>query len=223
MTGKVVILRPEPAASRTARQVAKVGLTPVKLPLFKIEPVQWSAPDVAAYDGLLLTSANGLRFAGPQADQFKTLPVFAVGPATAKVAEARGFTVARTGRADIVALLANVSPNMKLLHLAGRNRLDHQLPRPRVDAITVYRAALLEKVDIAPVEDSVTLVHSPRAGRRLAELAGEWKGSVTIVAISARAALACGQGWKTIVSVDQPDERAMVALAVELCDKPVKA
>lgn len=222
MTKNVIILRPEPAATRTARLVANRGLTPVKVPLFKIQPVQWSVPDPTKYDGLLLTSTNGLRFAGPQAAKLRSLPVYAVGPVTADFARKAGFTVAAIGRGGIQDLLKHVPSGAKLLHLTGRDRME-QPTGPAVDQVVVYRSALLEDVDVGPIDQGVILVHSPRAGRRLAELAGDRKSKASIVAISDQTAQACGEGWHVIVHPKRPDEQSMVALAAELCEKPDEA
>ena len=63
---KVVILRPEPGASATLARAAAAGIAAVAIPLFAIAPVDWVAPDAKAYDALLLTSANAVRFAGEQ-------------------------------------------------------------------------------------------------------------------------------------------------------------
>jgi uroporphyrinogen-III synthase len=214
MTQNIIILRPEPAATRTAR------LVPIKLPLFKIQPVQWNAPDPVGYGGLLLTSTNSLRFAGPRVTGLKSLPVYAVGPVTANYARKLGFTVAATGPGGVNDLLRQVSPNTKLLHLAGRDRIDAQSAKPAIDQVIVYRSDVLEDPDIAPIENGIVMVHSPRAGRRLAELAGKRKSKVMIATISEQCTQACGEGWKSIVSAPHPDERSMVALAAQLCEKP---
>jgi uroporphyrinogen-III synthase len=69
------------------------------------------------------------------------------------------------------------------------------------------------------VSDSVVLVHSPRAGRRLAELV-ESRGSIAIAAISKAAADAAGSGWAEIAIADQPSDEALLALAARLCNTP---
>src|SRR3546814_3953395 len=65
----------------------------------------WSS-DVCSSDlALLLTSAFAAREAGPEIARLATLPVYAVGDATARAAEAAGLTVAMTGTADAQPLL----------------------------------------------------------------------------------------------------------------------
>ena len=58
---RLLVLRPEPGASATAGRARTLGLDPVLMPLFEIEPIAWTAPDPAGFDALLLTSANAVR------------------------------------------------------------------------------------------------------------------------------------------------------------------
>jgi uroporphyrinogen-III synthase len=66
-------------------------------------------------------------------------------------------------------------------------------------------------------------VHSPRAGRRFAQVADELglnRSRILIAAISKAAAEAAGRGWREVVVASNPDDRSLLALAKELCDKP---
>jgi uroporphyrinogen-III synthase len=65
----------------------------------------------------------------------------------------------------------------------------------------------------------VVAVHSPRAGKRLAEL-GMDRSTVRIAAISPAAATAAGPGWERCEAADGPNEEALLALAARLCDNP---
>jgi uroporphyrinogen-III synthase len=47
---RLVILRPEPGASATADRARAMGLEPVVMPLFKVEPVDWETPDAGSFD-----------------------------------------------------------------------------------------------------------------------------------------------------------------------------
>jgi uroporphyrinogen-III synthase len=73
--------------------------------------------------------------------------------------------------------------------------------------------------DLGAIRGAVALVHSPRAGRRLAELVGD-RASTAIAAISAAAANAVGSGWETVEAAQQPNDDALLALAARLCNKP---
>ena len=216
---RLVILRPEPGASTTFDRAAELGLDPVKLPLFAIEPIGWSPPpDLPAFDGLLVTSANAIREAGGQLGVLKPLPVYAVGPATAEAARGAGFEVVATGSAGIEALLRSVDPRLRLLHLAGEDRSEVGEPRQSITVVPVYRARQIEDVDPGPIAGSVVLVHSPRAGRRLADIVSNRHG-VAIAAISEAAAEACGTGWQAVVIAAEPTDRALLELAAGLCEK----
>lgn len=207
----VVILRPEPAASRTADRAKAMGLVARKLPLFELVPIDWTAPETDRFDALLLTSANALRCGGPELEKVKHLPVHAVGPKTAEAAEAIGFTIASVGEGGLRGM--SVPAGQRLLHLAGKDRIATDL----VEAITVYESRILENPDASGLAGSIVIVHSPRAGRRLAELVKD-RASIAIAAISTAAAEACGHGWERVEAAPQPDGGALLALAKRLCE-----
>lgn len=215
---KVVILRPEPGATATMERAVEQGLKAVKLPLFEIERLPWLAPaDLSSFDGLLVTSANAIREGGEEIERLKSLPVYAVGPATAAVAREEGFDVAKVGPARVQALLRSIDPDLRLLHLAGEDRIDPRRAWQRITVLPVYRSKTLE-IDPTPITGSVALVHSPRAGARLAEIAAD-RSSVAVAAISRAAAQACGDGWEKVAAVAKPSDLALLALAGRLCDK----
>jgi uroporphyrinogen-III synthase len=220
---RMIILRPEPAASVTAAQAETLGFEPVKVPLFATEKLSWTVPDPAEFDGILLTSANALRYAGPQLNRLKTLPVYAVGPVTAQAAKAAGFRLAAVGQRGVGTLLSKIRHDLRLVHLAGEDRLDYRLAWQKIAPINVYRSAEIEDVDPALIDGKIVLVHSPRSGRRLAELvAAKRRASMTVVAISEAAATASGDGWARVAVAERPLDSALLALAAKLCDKPAE-
>jgi uroporphyrinogen-III synthase len=211
---RLLLLRPEPGLSASVERAEALGLEAVACPLFRVEPVEWQAPEPAQYDALLLTSANAVRYGGPGLEGLRALAVHAVGPATADAARAVGFEVATVGQADIVDLLDQLPQGIRLLHLAGE---DHrQVDDERIDRRIVYRSATIAKPDLPPLAGLVAAVHSPRAGARLAELA-ERRDATAIAAISAAAAEACGAGWESVEAADSPSDESLLALAARLC------
>ncbi len=212
---RVVILRPEPGASATLARATAAGIDAVAIPLFKIAPLDWVAPDAGGHDALLLTSANAVRFAGEQLAALRALPVYCVGEATAGAARDAGLTVAASGTGDAATLIDLVPPALRLLHLTGNTHRALE----KVTAIIVYDSA---PIDPPPSLDAlaggVAMVHSPRAGRRLAELV-EARGAIAIAAISAAAAAACGSEWREVAAIAEPDDGALLALAAALCQK----
>jgi len=211
---RLLLLRPEPGLSASAQRARAMGLEVVTCPLFRVEPVTWEAPDPAAYDGLLLTSANAVRQGGPQLATLKHLPVHAVGQATAEAADAAGFAIATVGSDNVAELLGRLPRHMRLLHLAGEDHGD-MLDR-EIDRRIVYRSAPIERPGLPPLDGLVAAIHSPRAGARLAELAVDRAGT-SIAAISNAAATAAGQGWERVEAAERPDDSSLLALAAMLC------
>jgi uroporphyrinogen-III synthase len=210
----VLVLRPEPGASATVERARQRGLEAEAIPLFAIEPVGWKLPDIHGFDGLLLTSANAVRAAGERLETLRGLPAYAVGEATAEAAREAGFDVAATGDSGVDRLLGSIDSELKLLHLCGEERRDPGNARQRITPLTVYRARPLE----ARLPGSgVALVHSPRAGQRLAELVSE-RGGIAVAAISEAAADAAGGGWLAVEAAGEPNDEALLALAERLCN-----
>lgn len=221
MSRAVAVLRPEPGNAATVARVEAAGLTAIRLPLFAVHALEWTAPDPAAFDALILTSANAPRLAGVKLNAFAHLPVFAVGPATATTACARGLTVAETGERDGAELVATMAARgfSRALLLAGR---EHALHDGGIVAqtIAVYAADPLP-VDATAIDrlaDSVALLHSARAARRFAEIVGPARASIRIAAISPAVADAAGPGWADIAAAPSPNDDALIALARRLAD-----
>lgn len=214
---RVLVLRPEPGASATVERARALGLDAVAMPLFEIEPLAWQAPDISAFDGLLLTSANAVRHGGEQVKRLRGLEAYAVGKATAETARQAGFDITATGESGVESLLGSVEPDMKLLHLCGVDRRETATVRQRVTTIEVYRAREIEPRALPRIEGSVALIHSPRAGQRLSQLVRD-RAAVRIVAISEAAADAVGQGWMSVDVAEQPADDALLALAARLCN-----
>ncbi len=214
----LLILRPEPGASDSADRARTLGLDPVVCPLFGVEPVAWTAPDPATFDGLLLTSAKAARCAGPGLAALAHLPVAAVGQATAVAARAAGLTVSDVGDHGACSLLRSLPGRRRLLHLAGEQRAEFRTGHA-VEAVIVYRAVEIVSPGLPDASDMVVAVHSPRAGARLAQLVAERSASL-IVAISEAAAQSCGSGWEAIAWPAEPTDSALMALAARLCQSP---
>jgi uroporphyrinogen-III synthase len=107
---------------------------------------------------------------------------------------------------------------LALLHLAGEERIPPVRPRQRITSVTVYRMAELPLPGAALIEGAVVLVHSPAAGRRLADT-GVARDRVRIAAISQAAADACGSGWAHCEAAAEPNDTALLGLAAKLCEE----
>ncbi len=211
---RLLVLRPEPGNRRTVERARAMGLMPQACPLFCTQAIKWTAPDPQRFDFILLTSANAVRLGGEALAGLTAVPVLAVGQATADAASAGGFDVTMTGGEDVDALLDALPGAQRLLHLTAA---EHRHPETRhsIQTEIVYSSIALEAA-VIPSGDWVALVHSPRAGARLAHLAPDRK-KVSIAAISARAVAACGPGWAATAVACQPTDDALLAVAARLC------
>jgi len=215
---RLLVLRPEPGATATVEKARRMGLDAIAVPLFHIEAIDWEAPEASGFEGLLLTSANAVRFGGEQLNSLRGLKAYAVGSATADAARDAGFDIAASGDAGVERLLGSIEPHLRLLHLCGEDRREPVDAAQAITRLTVYRATPVENPDVAAAEASIAVIHSPRAGRRFAELVEN--RAMSIAAISAAAAEAVSDGWKEVAIADQPSDDALLALAARLCNNP---
>ena len=225
MTRAVVVLRPEPGNAATVARCRAAGLEVVALPLFTVVPLDWGVPDPAAFDALLLTSANAVRHAGPGLASLRALPVLAVGSATARAAAEAGLGVTLTGISDAAAVVAEAAAagTRRALHLGGR---ETTVAAAGIVArsIAVY-ASEPRDVDLtalAQLAGSTALLHSARAGAwfgTLIDKAGLARRSIAIAAISPAVAAAAGDGWAGLAVASTPDDAALIAAARAL-DSP---
>jgi len=224
MSRAIAVLRPEPGNTATAAAIEALGLTAIRLPLFEVHALAWTPPDVRRFDALLLTSANAPRHAGPGLAGLRSLPVHAVGDATAAAARDAGLEVVAVGDRDGAALVAAAAASgvRRGLLLGGRDRALGSDPII-AEAIAVYAsdpmAVPAEALD--QLAGSVVLVHSPRAARRLADLidrVGIDRRTVRLAAISAAAVDAAGGDWERIAAAAVPDDATLIALARSLTD-----
>lgn len=226
MRPRVLVTRPEPGASRTARVLEAAGFEPVIVPLTRVRALDVAADrDVSGCDAAAATSANALRHAPDRLlEALRPLTVFAVGEATAQAARAAGVADARDGGGDAAALArtilgAEMSPT-RLLYPCGRVRrpdFERTLAERGIDVVAVETYAV---EPIAPdetaapsVRPDAILVHSEQGARALvARLAQpDWAAAmagVPCVAISARAAAAL-EGLKVAVAA-RPEDAAMI-------------
>lgn len=220
---RVLILRPEPGASRTARAAAALGLDPRVHPLFAPLAVAWTAPE-EAFDALLVTSAHTARLAGPNLARYRALPAYAVGEATARALHDFGFGTIIVGDGDASAITARMTADSprRVLHLGGTTIAPIETGALRITHVPVYSMSSTDPGkdllhDATP--GAICLVHSPRAGESLARhIPTAIRAILHLVAISPAALAASGAGWASAHAPDRPRDEDMLALAVRLCE-----
>nr|WP_301287194.1 uroporphyrinogen-III synthase [Sphingobium sp. OAS761] len=218
------MLRPQPAAGRTADKAAAMGFDVRLHPLFAPRAVAWTPPPAGELDALLLTSAHGVRMAGDELRIYRALPAYAVGAATARALCEAGFADVTAGDSDGSAIAARIAADghRRVLHLAGTTVAPLEAGPLGIIRVAVYTMTALPP-DPALAADAtagaVVLVHSPRAGRLLADRIGPAaRGTLHLVAISDATLKACGGGWASAHAPDRPDDDDMLALARALCE-----
>jgi len=220
----LIVTRPEPGNAATVERARVLGLDAGAMPLFAAHPLSWEVPRAADFDALLLTSAQAVRLAGPALANLSSLPVHAVGAATAEAAEAAGLTVVRVGPVDAQSLLDGMTSDniRRILWLCGRDRSELDPHGAMLEPLPCYAVDLVDP----PAEwaaqiaaPAVILAHSARAARRIAALAGPARAHLALVAISPAVAAEAGAGWAELTASAQPNDAAMLALAHALCHK----
>ena len=220
----VIAIRPEPGLSATLAQARAMGLAIHGCALFAGEPVAWTPPDPKPYTALLAGSAALFRLGGPGLEALRTLPVHAVGEATAEAARATGFAVATTGEGGLDALAGQLPPG-HYLRLAGEAHVPlNPAPGVTIDTRVVYRMAArpfppdLLRLLAAP---ALVLLHSGEAARHFA---GECdrncidRSTITLACLAPRIAEAAGQSWSTVAIAPQRTDSALLALARQMCE-----
>jgi uroporphyrinogen-III synthase len=118
-----LVTRPREDSEGVAAELRSRGLDVMVEPLLDILPVAGASVDAAGIQGILATSANGIRALARLLPD-RTLPVWSVGDASARVARELGYLVVESAGGDVDTLAelvrARVDPaGGALLHAAG--------------------------------------------------------------------------------------------------------
>ncbi len=220
----LLVTRADPGGAKTFERARAEGLDARHIPLFAARPVAWEAPQAAGFDAILLTSAQAARLGGPQLAGLASLPVHAVGEATASAARAAGLRVSVTGERDVRTLLDGMaSPKtQRLLWLCGRDRTAVDAQGIAITPLPVYAVDATPpppEWDRSIAAPAIVMAHSARGAARIAELAGDRRKHLTLLAISTAVAAEAGEGWAAKAVSRRPDDAAMLAEAHALCHK----
>lgn len=146
----VLVTRPDADAGPLLTALATRGIDAVAAPLLRIVPIPAVLPPLDRVAALAFTSANGVR-AFARLTEDRSLPVFAVGDATARSAREAGFrrVESANGAVDgLVALIADRAPrsDKAILHPAGRQVAGDLAGALRACGFQVDRVALYDAV-----------------------------------------------------------------------------
>ncbi|WP_328703032.1 uroporphyrinogen-III synthase [Arenibaculum pallidiluteum] len=230
---RLLVTRPREDAEPLARALAARGHEAVIEPLLEIRIAEGPALDLDGVQGLLLTSANGVRAVARRTPR-RDLPVWAVGDATARAARGAGFgqVESAAGAVEDLArlIVARCDPSAgRLVHAAGTavaGDLSELLAQAgfTVDRQVLYAAEAAEDLSPGTVSrlyagtiDAI-LFFSPRTARSFVRLAGraglsERLGPVTAFCLSEAVAHEVRTlGWGAVRTAPRPDQASLLAL-----------
>lgn len=224
----LVVIRPEPGCAATVSAALDAGLDPQGFPLFAVTSRSWSAPQPDAHDALLLGSANAVRHAGPGLAAVRHLPAYAVGDATADVARAAGITVIGQGQGGLQSVLGQLDPaHKRLLRLAGEERI---VLTPPTGVTMTERVVYASRAQPMPPElvallnePALVALHSAEAAHHFAAECvrnGLRRARLRLCALGERIAAAAGDGWGEVAVAADTSDRALLALARQMCQDP---
>jgi uroporphyrinogen-III synthase len=224
----LIVIRPQPGCDSTVTAAREMGLEAEGFPLFEVRPLPWEAPDPDEVDAVLFGSTNALRHGGAALAVLFGKPAYAVGEATAEAARLAGFDVVETGQGSIQDLLGRLWPDHKrLLRPAGQKRVELTPPEGvTIDERAVYMSEPVEMPGALRAklpEPAIVALHSGEAARHFADCCernGIDRSRIAIVAISQRAAEMAGEGWQEVRVALNPDDRALLAMAKQMCQEP---
>ncbi|RAZ74853.1 uroporphyrinogen-III synthase [Mesorhizobium atlanticum] len=188
---RVLVTRPEPGASRTARRLEALGFQPVLLPLTETRPLPVETSIGADAIAVAVTSANAVRHA-PRAliASLAELPCHAVGKRTAEACRAAGFLVVTEGPGDAEALadlIAGGVAGKAIVYLCGLVRFQAFEQRLTAAGVDVQP---IETYDTTGMDYSDADVVARLSGRPVeAALLYSAKASAALVSLIARPAL----------------------------------
>ena len=227
----VLVTRPEPGATATAKQLTERGFVPVVAPLLTITQLVAELPPPNALAAVLVTSANAL--AGLRPD-FHGLPLHAVGDATARRARDQGFWRVDSAAGDAAALADLVADAHRpgdgpLLLASGRGQGSPLATALRAFGFRVIHRVVYAASPVAALPDAAVV--ALRAGRVQAALffsaetarafvrlirragLGHTLGEVEAISISRSTGVALrGLRWRHIRVAARPNQDEMLAL-----------
>ncbi|MDA0676178.1 MAG: uroporphyrinogen-III synthase [Proteobacteria bacterium] len=233
---RLLVTRPAEDAARIAEALGAKGIEVLIEPMLIIEDLAGPDLDLDGVQALLVTSANGAR-AVARRTPVRDLPVLTVGDASARAAEAAGFTRVTSAVGDVAALAALVRHRLDchagtLLHAAA-SEIAGDLAGILTAAGFVYRRKVLYRArtpDRLSTAAAIALrdgglggviFFSPRTAATFVSLINREGLAQTTAALYAYclspavAEVFGGLAWKQIAIAAMPDQNSLLALIDE--------
>jgi uroporphyrinogen-III synthase len=229
---RALVTRPKEDSEGVARALAERGLEVMVEPLLDIAPVEGAKVETAGAQGILVTSANGIR-ALARLTPGRDLPVWAVGDASARAAREMGFTQVESAGGDVNSLAELVASHADpkdgaLLHAAGtviagdlsgrlsargfeiRRQVLYQAVTATALSASLHQALLSGSLDLA-------LFFSPRTAKTFATLAiaagvQDSLGAIAAYSLSGNVSAELSPlPWRVLRQAAEPTQAALLA------------
>ena len=231
---KMLVTRPEPDGQMTLARLDAIGIEAVAAPVMARQTLDTSLPPPDGFTAMVLTSANAIRSLGDRQalEQYRHLPVFAVGDHTAREAREAGF--ARVSSAagafqDLVNAMTIARMRGPIFYPAGKHQSADLAKALAPLGVMVATAKVYEMVAVDALPEDVVadlggdigavLAYSRRSAQIFASLAAhvpdERRRNLAMLCLSeAVAEPLLAARFSRISLADRPDEDAMMSLAL---------
>ena len=232
----VISTRPLEDALVDAEVLARSGITCLAAPMMTIIPFETNIDvifDKINVDAVALTSRHAVGFISET--RWTEKPVLCVGESTARLARAVGIKNVITGPGDGQGLAEMIAETTSYKAIFWPSAIDvgFDLAKPLAEhQITLHRHPVYKAYTTDHLPDDVLkvfskgdvatiMVHSGRAGTHLVKLLDHNNllhvmKDITIVAVSARVAGHCGDGWRKLVIAQKPRRMAMFDAIIKI-------
>ena len=243
----ILVTRPVPDGEKTAAALRARGHEALLSPTLRFEAVAFEDDGEAAFDAVILSSANAVRAVEHHAvlSRLLLLPVFAVGEHTARVASDAGFTNVTIADGDAVSLrdriiasaaAGKLKKKAALCYLAGENLTRDLAGELGARGFTVVTHTAYRMVPIAGFSDAVgnafrmgvieaVMHYSRRSARAYLDAARNDGVEISALALpqccisEAVAAVLREAGAMQVAAAGAPNEKALL----DVVDRLVKA
>jgi uroporphyrinogen-III synthase len=231
---KMLVTRPEPDAQATLARLGALGIEAIAAPLMVRQTLEGSLPPPDGFTAMVLTSANAIRALADRnmLDQYRHLPVFAVGDHTAREANEAGFVRVSSAAGafqDLVNAMTIARMRGPIFYPAGKHQSADLAKALAPLGVMVATSKVYEMVAAEALPDTVlaemggeigaVLAYSRRSSEIFARLAGtlqrERRNRLAMLCMSEAVAEPLLEARFSRISLaDRPDEDAMMALAL---------
>jgi len=239
MADFIIIIRPQPDASRDVAWLARYHVPALAAPVMEPAPKAHTLPDSSRFQAILFTSRYAVAGLAESAaiTGWRSLPVYAVGRGTALAAKQAGFTHIVTGHgggAGLVPLInRDLRPDAGGLFWPSAEVISYDMAAHLApDGFTVQRMPVYAMPPSAGLDDAVAqrlatarsaavVAMSARSLSLFSDMLGgagldAARKHISVIAASAAIAAAAPPGWAKIFTAKAPRRSRLLAIATFL-------